>query len=816
MKKKFKWLSILCVAVVGVISGCIITSHASDETNTYSQSSFTEEWSAHCIRENTADRVGMNLVGKSFVPNSNTVAAGISENMVSVYPQYDTVLRFRAPYRGVVRIHSAAGVTCREDSADGMGFHVLVQDHVTGDKSVKVTTKLGAGATYQLDVTEVSVKAGDFVEFVYTDSGTGNNANDVMLGTVCVTYTEIQEVAIQVEDRENGQISASSLSGLGGDEILVDIAPNAGYHLAATGLQITYVDGKGLSHQITPKRVGFQSEERSATQYAFVIPQDADEEIMISGDFVSTSMTSVARYSSCDFSENSDVIQVAFRFYGSERAVKSYGCILGKTSNGDPTATNQESLIQKGKRVASQVVFDRTSEYIDYSYKIVGATSQEYIVVMPYVVYSDGAEKYGEITYLNLQNQTAYTGARTFYVSSTDGDDSNDGLSASTPWKTVSKATTMAYNPGDTILFKKGDTWYLSEESDTTIHWYNLCGTNENVITLGAYGEGNNPAIYRSTSVIGGEDSRCIVFQNAEHLRIRNLDFGYANQGITFFYSNNYAMSDVEVSGCNFRNIYGTVQADGLSLPFSSAILVDGDRQLEGRLYDAVLFNLSITDCHCDDAGALYGSATEGQKASGISGIVLNNLIIEQCTTTKNGYYGTTVCGVDGGKIIDSKFDGSGARHNAAGQAGIMLACMNYEISNTDIINTVSPNGVDGCGIDFEQSCRNVLVDTCNISNNAGSGIMFYDSRISTGGNFDCKVKNCTFNNNSIGNSNNPDCHIFVVWSSARGYCLKTGEISNNTYSNDVTSFIRCRKTLFEEAISTLENVTIENNQTIQ
>lgn len=102
-----------------------------------------------------------------------------------------------------------------------------------------------------------------------------------------------------------------------------------------------------------------------------------------------------------------------------------------------------------------------------------------------------------------------------------------------------------------------------------------------------------------------------------------------------------------------------------------------------------------------------------------------------------------------------------------------MLNCMNSEINNTAVTNTLSPNGIDGCGNDFEQSCRNVFVDTCNISNNAGSGIMFYDSKISTGGNYDCKVTNCTFNNNSIGDSNNPDCHIFVVWSSDRGYCLK-------------------------------------------
>ena len=47
--------------------------------------------------------------------------------------------------------------------------------------------------------------------------------------------------------------------------------------------------------------------------------------------------------------------------------------------------------------------------------------------------------------------------AQTFYVSAS-GSDSNDGLSASTAWKTISKVNAASYISGDQILFHGGDT----------------------------------------------------------------------------------------------------------------------------------------------------------------------------------------------------------------------------------------------------------------------------------------------------------------------------------------------------------------------
>ena len=51
------------------------------------------------------------------------------------------------------------------------------------------------------------------------------------------------------------------------------------------------------------------------------------------------------------------------------------------------------------------------------------------------------------------------TKAQVYYVSSTLGNDQNDGLSIESPFKSIDKLNSMEFNPGDSIYFKSGDYW---------------------------------------------------------------------------------------------------------------------------------------------------------------------------------------------------------------------------------------------------------------------------------------------------------------------------------------------------------------------
>lgn len=79
-------------------------------------------------------------------------------------------------------------------------------------------------------------------------------------------------------------------------------------------------------------------------------------------------------------------------------------------------------------------------------------------------------------------------GATTYYVDATGGDDSKDGQSLSTAWKTVAKVNAASFVAGDQILFKRGEVWRESLAPPSS-------GATGNPIVFDAYGSGEAPTL---------------------------------------------------------------------------------------------------------------------------------------------------------------------------------------------------------------------------------------------------------------------------------------------------------------------------------
>ena len=76
----------------------------------------------------------------------------------------------------------------------------------------------------------------------------------------------------------------------------------------------------------------------------------------------------------------------------------------------------------------------------------------------------------------------------TYYVDATLGNDSNSGRLSTAAWKTIAKVNAAMFNPGDCILFKRGETW---DETLTVPS----SGTSGAHITYGSYSGGRKPLI---------------------------------------------------------------------------------------------------------------------------------------------------------------------------------------------------------------------------------------------------------------------------------------------------------------------------------
>jgi hypothetical protein len=90
--------------------------------------------------------------------------------------------------------------------------------------------------------------------------------------------------------------------------------------------------------------------------------------------------------------------------------------------------------------------------------------------------------------------------AATYYVDVTNGRDINNGLSPESAWKTIAKVNASRFNPGDQVLFKRGETW----REQLTVPSSGSAGLP---ITFGAYGSGNKPIIDNTPDLPGWDTS---------------------------------------------------------------------------------------------------------------------------------------------------------------------------------------------------------------------------------------------------------------------------------------------------------------------
>ncbi len=102
----------------------------------------------------------------------------------------------------------------------------------------------------------------------------------------------------------------------------------------------------------------------------------------------------------------------------------------------------------------------------------------------------------GEVAGTSVEDGTTLDG--TVYYFSSTGNDSNNGLSESTPKRNLSQVLGLNLDPGDAIKLKSGDRFEVPFNGSSFIGllWDGIeSGTKENPITITSYGSGSKPVI---------------------------------------------------------------------------------------------------------------------------------------------------------------------------------------------------------------------------------------------------------------------------------------------------------------------------------
>ena len=373
-------------------------------------------------------------------------------------------------------------------------------------------------------------------------------------------------------------------------------------------------------------------------------------------------------------------------------------------------------------------------------------------------------------------------GNQSFYVNNISGNDSNNGRSPETAWKSLKQASSHQFAAGEKLLLASGCTFYEKLE-------INSSGTPEKPILVGSYSpeSGNN-----KKPVINAEGfTTAIHIKNSGNLKISNLELT-ADAG-----------EAKEQEAQKVR--YG--------------ILVEADST-------GTFSNLQFEDLYIHDIFATENIEKDGQNPTsnmgyGIfigmkkEGAVLSHVHIEGCKIAMTGHTGIRIFGhkasdtyLDSVTILNNEFE------NIGGPGMVPGMCENVVVRG----NTVNYSGSNadprmhnrGSGI-WPWTCNNVLIEKnkfmnawgkmdsygCHIDYNCSNVVVQYNLSVNNAGGFVEILgndKNCCYRYNISINDGYREKGVNgvvhdgkLLWTSGFvGKAPRTGPFNSYIYNNTI------------------------------
>ena len=302
------------------------------------------------------------------------------------------------------------------------------------------------------------------------------------------------------------------------------------------------------------------------------------------------------------------------------------------------------------------------------------------------------------------------TGQEKNYYVSKSGDDSRDGLSMQTAWRSLDKISDFDFNPGDSLMLEGGVEFKgtINLASDDN-------GSPGKPVVVTSYGN--------KKATIAAGDGEGLQANNTSFIRIVSLKFegsgvsSNKGNGIHFFANDSLkSPSDIEVIDCDVRGF----KTFGIGFGANDNISYKGYR------------NVRIIHCNVSENGqagiSSYGSylgfqhahfyisnckvfenrgipsRTESHTGNGIVMAMIDDLLIEQCEAYRNG---------------------ADNRCTAGGPVGIWVwMCKNAVIQYCVSHDNYAGLTKDGGGFDIDGGASNCTLQYNYSYNNEGAGYL--------------------------------------------------------------------------------------------
>jgi len=373
--------------------------------------------------------------------------------------------------------------------------------------------------------------------------------------------------------------------------------------------------------------------------------------------------------------------------------------------------------------------------------------------------------------------------ATTYYVSQSSGNDASSGTAAETkgndgPWKTLAKAS-KAYEPGDTILLKRGDTWdeELRPQGE---------GTPEKPITIGAYGEGKKPVIDRQDF---NKDFTGIRLSNQGGFKIVGLEFNRCMTGIYADYAKGCPTKKyLWIEDCYFHDalLYQHYE-DYPKHKIGLGVCLFSD-ELDKKV---VLRDITVKNCVFRRlASAFWTNSPDNFNKNASFVYNFANLVFEDCLFEEGYQWQQGIRGVDGGAMrrCVTHDVGRGFR-SFNGVAGAMFfRCKDWVFEDCEwgFVDIGLGSG-DGEAFDFEGNCDNMTMKNCLFHDTDGPGFLLCCYASDGNPNKGIVMENCVLNGKAKRPIGLPRCEIVnttdwneTTWKDCRFY-VSHGEVLMRT-----------------------------------
>jgi len=316
--------------------------------------------------------------------------------------------------------------------------------------------------------------------------------------------------------------------------------------------------------------------------------------------------------------------------------------------------------------------------------------------------------------------------AETFYVSAT-GSDSNDGLSTSTAWKTISKVDAAAYVSGDQILFHAGDAFSGS-----------IALTAANAadhLTISAYGAG-------AASVLSGQ-SPCISLTNLSASTVSNLQCtgsGVSSNSAFGIVVVNSLPGNTRLAGPTIaNNVVSGYGDDGIEVAGTNGTSgFDGITISSNQIHDVTGREADLSDdsaCIRVISNPAYPNPTAHTNVTITSNIVYN--CPGQAPASNNTGSGILISSVTVATIAHNLVYHTGTLSATCGGPNGIWA---YSSANVDINfnetydneTNLNAGGCDGNGFDLDGGVTNSIVQYNYSHDNFGADFLVYAYHDST------------------------------------------------------------------------------------